>query len=63
MSGFVRRTPNSLRGSKRDVHVTCEGKVLQRSEELKSGGVGVRSTVKVTSGMSGGGRHRDKKTE
>ena len=32
----VKKTVDSKNHHKNDVHVTCEGKVLRRSEELKS---------------------------
>ena len=46
--------------SKSDVYVTSGGRVLRRSEELRSCGVSKESTMEVTSRMRGGGKHKDK---
>ena len=42
------------------MYVTCEEKVLRKSDELKSCGLSHVSTVQITSKMRGGGKHRDK---
>ena len=43
-----------------DVYVTMYGRVLKRSEKLRSCGVTGGCTIQVTSRMRGGGRHKDK---
>ena len=51
----------SRRSCNRDVYVTSGGRVLKRSDKLKSCEVRDGSTVEVTSRMRGGGKHKDKK--
>ena len=46
-----------------DVYVTMHGRVLRRNEKLKSCGVTDGCTIQVTSRMSGGGKHKDKKSK
>ena len=46
-----------------DVYVTMHGKVLKRSEKLKSCEVTDGCTIQVTSRMRGGGKHKDKKSK
>ena len=46
-----------------DVYVTMHGRVLKRSEKLKSCGVTDGCTIQVTSRMRGGGKHKDKKSK
>ena len=43
--------------------MTCEGRVIRRSEELRSCGVRDGSTVQLMSRMLGGGKHKDKKSK
>ena len=57
----VQKILNTVSGSDRDVHVMCEGRILRKSDKLKSCGVRDGSTVQVTSRMRGGGKHKDKK--
>ena len=49
--------------SDQDVYVTSGGRILRRSDKLKSCEVRDGSTVEVTSRMRGGGRHKDKKSK
>ena len=44
-----------------DAYVTMQGRVLKRSEKLKSCGVTDGCTIQVTSRLRGGGKHKDKK--
>ena len=44
-----------------DAYVTLHGRVLKRSDKLKSCGVTDGCTIQVTSRMRGGGKHKDKK--
>ena len=44
-----------------DVYVTMHGRMLKKSERLKSCGVTDGCTVQVTSRLRGGGKHKDKK--
>ena len=44
-----------------DAYVTSHGRVLKRSDKLKSCGVTDGCTIQVTSRMRGGGNHKDKK--
>ena len=41
--------------------MTCEGRVLRKDDELKSGGVRDGSTVQAVRKMRGGGRNKDRK--
>ena len=59
---IVERIPNSA-CSKRDVYVICERRVIRRSDDLWSSGVGDGSIVHVSRRMFGGGRHTDKKSK
>ena len=45
-----------------DVYVTMHGRMLKKSERLKSCGVTDGCTIQVTSRLRGGGRHRDKRS-
>ena len=45
----VQKILNTVSGSDRDVYVMCEGRILRRSDKLKSCGVRNRSTVLVMS--------------
>ena len=45
-----------------DAYVTMQGRVLKRSERLKSCEVTDGCTIQVTSRMRGGGGHREKKS-
>ena len=63
VSDVVRRIPSSACSSRHDVYVTCEGRVLRRSDELKNFGIGDGSAVQITSRVRGGGMHKDKKTK
>ena len=49
--------------SHHDVYVTSGGRILRRSDKLKSCEVRDGSTVEVTSRMRGGGKHKDKKSK
>ena len=49
--------------SDQDVYVTSGGRILRRSDKLKSCEVREGSTVEVMSRMRGGGRHKDKKSK
>ena len=49
--------------SEEDVYVTLRGRVLKRSEKLKSCEVTDGCTIQVTSRMRGGGRHKDKRSK
>ena len=44
-----------------DVNVTMHGRMLKKSERLKSCGVTDGHTIQVTSRLRGGGKHKDKK--
>ena len=57
----VRRIRNNAKSSKIDVYMTCEGRVLRWSDELRSSGVGDGCTVQIMNMMRGGGKHRNKK--
>ena len=57
---ILRRRQSSARDSKQDMHVTREGRVLRKDDELKSGGVRDGSTVQVVRRMRGGGRNKGK---
>ena len=46
--------------SDQDVYVTSGGRILRKSDKLKSCEVRDGSTVEVTSRMRGGGKHKDK---
>ena len=46
-----------------DVYVTMHGRVLKRSEKLKSCEVTDGCTIQVTSRVRGGGRHKDKRSK
>ena len=63
VNDIVERTPTSAWCNKCDVHVTCEGKVLKRNEELRSCGVSDGCTVQVIDRMRGGGKHTNKKNK
>ena len=56
----AKRIPSSACDSKRDVCMTCEGRVIRRSNDLKNCGISDGSTVQVMSRMRGGGKHKDK---
>ena len=58
----VKRIPSSPCDSKRDENMTCEGRVIRRSDDLKNCGIG-GSTVQVTSKLRGGGKHKNKKSK
>ena len=60
VSDVAKRIPNSARGNNRDTSVTSGGRVLRRSEELRSCGVSDGSTIHVTNRMLGGGKLKDK---
>ena len=45
MSDVVRRIPSSVAYGKRDVHVTFEGRVLKKSDEVKACGIREESTI------------------
>ena len=45
----VQKILNTVSGSDRDVYVMCEGRILRKSEKLKSCGVRDGSTVQVMS--------------
>ena len=49
--------------NKRDVSMTCEGRVIRRSDDLKNCGISDGSTVQVMSRMRGGGKHKNKKSK
>ena len=49
--------------SEEDVYVTLHGRVLKRSEKLKSCAVTDGCMIQVTSRMRGGGKHKDKKSK
>ena len=59
----VQKILNTVSGSDRDVYVTSGGRTLRGSDKLKSCEVRDGSTVKVTSRMRGGGKHKDKKSK
>ena len=59
----VRRIPSSACCNKRDVYVTCEGRVSRRRDELKNFEIRDGSTMHVTSRLRGGGKQKDKKSE
>ena len=56
----VKRIPSSTCDSKRGVYMTCEGRVIRRSDDLKNCGIGDGSTVQVMGKMRGGGKHMDR---
>ena len=47
---------NSVKSSKSDVCMTCEGRVLRWSDELRSAGVDDGCTVQIMNMMRGGGK-------
>ena len=49
--------------SEEDMYVTMHGRVLKRSEKLKSCEVTDGCMIQVTSRMRGGGKHKDKKSK
>ena len=57
----VQKILNTVGGSDRDVYVMCEGRILRKSEKLKSCGVRDGNTVQVVSRMRGGGKEEKKK--
>ena len=57
----VQKILNTMSGSDRDVYVMCDGRILRKSDKLKSCGVRDGSTVQVMSRMQGGGKHKDNK--
>ena len=59
----VRRIRCSVRCESRDVYVTSGGRVLRRSEELRSCGVVDGSTLFMSERLRGGGVHKSKKKE
>ena len=63
VSDIVMRISSSVCRSKRDIHVTFEGRVLHEGCVLRNCGVGDGGTIQVTSRMRGGGKHNDKKNE
>ena len=58
---ILRWIQSSACDSKQDMYATCEGRVLMKDDEFKSGGVQDGSTVQVMRRMRGGGRHKEKK--
>ena len=52
----VQKILNTVSGSDRYVYVMCEGRILRKSDKLKSCGVRDGSTVQVMSRMRGGGK-------
>ena len=60
-SCVMRRTLNRVKSTKSDVYMTCEGRVLRQSDELRSSGVDDGCTVQIMNMMRGGGNHRNKK--
>ena len=59
----VRCIPSSACCSKRDVYVRYEGRVIRRSDELRSCGISDGSAVQVTNRMSCGGKHQDRENK
>ena len=57
----VQKILNAVSGSVGDVYVTSGGRILRKSDKLKSCGVRDGSTVQVMSRMRGGEKHKDKK--
>ena len=57
----VQKILNTVSGSNRDVHVMCEGRILRKSDRMKSCGVRDGSTVQVISRTRRGDEHKDKK--
>ena len=55
----MRRIRNNVKSS--EVCMTCEGRELRWSEELRSSGVGDGCAVQIMNMMHGGGKHRNKK--
>ena len=60
VSDTVRRIPNSDCKSRLDMYVTCKGRVLRWSDELRSFGVSDGCTLHVLNRMCGGGNHVNK---
>ena len=58
---IVKKTVDSKNHHKNDLYVMCEGKILRRSEELKSCEGRDGCTVHVVSRLRGGGKHKDNK--
>ena len=54
----VQKILNTVSGSDWDVYVMCEGRILRKSEKLKSCGVRDGNTVQVVSRMRGAGKHK-----
>ena len=61
VNDIVKRIPTSACCNKCDENVTCEGRVLNRNEELRSCGVSDGCTVQVVNRTRGGGKHKNKK--
>ena len=59
----VQKILNTVSGSDRDVYMMCEGRILRKSDKLKSCGVRDGSTVQVMSRMRGGGKHKGKRVK
>ena len=59
----IQKILNTMSGSDQDVFAMCEGRMLRKGDELKSGGVGDGSTTQFVSRLWRGGRHKDKKGE
>ena len=58
----VKRIPSSACDSKRDVYMTCEGRVIRRSDDLKGCGISDGGTLQITPRIRGG-RHKGKKNK
>ena len=57
----MRRIVNNEKSNKSVVYLTCEGRVLRWSDELRSSGVRDGSTVQIMNMTRAGGKHRNKK--
>ena len=57
----MRQILNNEKSSKSDVYLTCEGRVLGRSEDLRSSGVRDGCAVQIMSMMRGGGARSARK--
>ena len=63
VSDVVRRILSSARCGSRAVYVTSSGRVLRKSEELRTCGVTEGNALQVMIRMRGGGKRKDKKSK
>ena len=59
----LKRIPSRAHDCKRDVYMTCEGRVIRRSDDLENCEISDGSTAQDVSRMCGGGKHKNKKSK